>query len=658
MKEKLRILLLEDNPADAALNERVLRKEGIPFESLRVETAPDFLAALETFQADIILADYHLPGFDGFKALAMVREKDSNLPFIFVSGVMGEECAVKSLHMGANDYILKDRLNRLPSAVLRALNEAEQKVKLVESEQRWKFALEGSGDGIWDRAGDTVFYSKRWKEMLGYQEEDIGSTLSEWDSRVHPDDKERCYADLEKHFRGETPFYKNEHRIRCKDGSYKWILDRGKVLSWTDDNKPSRVIGTLTDISQRKQAEEELKNKETRYRELINNMSDGVALYNAVHDGTDFVFRELNRAGEQIIGLTCEHAVGHTVTEIFPSVEEIGLLEVFRRVWKSGRPEFLGCKHYRDTHLDIWMENYIFKLPNNEIVAVFSDISTRKELEEQMLANAKMATIASLAAGVAHEINTPLSGILQSEQLLSQGLDPKIEQSRLTAEKHGVDLEKVQKYLQDTDLDFFLGGIRQSATRASTIIADLLQFSRPNTRESCMVNLSTLIDTSIDLSKTDYELKKKFNIFNVEFIRNYSPTLPEIPCVATEIEQVLINLIKNSCQAMIARTDASSPPRIVITAKESGDRIKIEVEDNGCGMTPEVRRQVFEPFFTTKDVGQGTGLGLAVCYSIICDKHGGSLGVTSDPGQGSRFFLSLPLREPEHKQATLKSEAQ
>jgi PAS domain S-box-containing protein len=130
-----------------------------------------------------------------------------------------------------------------------------------ESEARWQFALEGAGDGVWDWNTQTneVFFSRQWKAMLGYEDDEVGTSLDEWDKRVHPEDKPQCYADLQRHFRGETSVYQNEHRVRCKDGSYKWILDRGKVIEWTADGQPRRVIGTHTDISDRKLTEQQLR---------------------------------------------------------------------------------------------------------------------------------------------------------------------------------------------------------------------------------------------------------------------------------------------------------------------------------------------------------------------------------------------------------------
>lgn len=135
--------------------------------------------------------------------------------------------------------------------------QAEQALR--ESEERWQFALEGAGDGVWDWNAETgeVVYSRQWKAMLGYDEQEIGGTLDEWDRRIHPEERSQVYEELEKHFSGRTEFYVSEHRLRCKDGTYKWVLDRGKVVQRAEDGRPLRVIGTHADIEERKRSEQE-----------------------------------------------------------------------------------------------------------------------------------------------------------------------------------------------------------------------------------------------------------------------------------------------------------------------------------------------------------------------------------------------------------------
>ena len=160
--------------------------------------------------------------------------------------------------------------------------------QLEESEARWQFALEGAGDGVWDWNAETdkVFFSRQWKEMLGYTEDDVGDTLDEWESRIHPEDRENCFADIEAHLSRKTPYYRNEHRARCKNGEYKWILDRGKVIEWSQEGKPLRVIGTHADISERKKNESRLRKaieeKDFLMRELNHRVKNNLAMVSSL----------------------------------------------------------------------------------------------------------------------------------------------------------------------------------------------------------------------------------------------------------------------------------------------------------------------------------------------------------------------------------------
>ncbi|MCP4753077.1 MAG: hypothetical protein GY866_19490 [Proteobacteria bacterium] len=154
-------------------------------------------------------------------------------------------------------------------------------------------------------------------------------------------------------------------------------------------------------------------------------------------------------------------------------------------------------------------------------------------------------------------------------------------------------------------------------------------------------NLAELLNRTVELANNDYDLKKKYDLRHIEIAREYNTNQGPVQCTSTEIEQVLLNLLKNASQAMVDQ-DRAEPPRIVLRTKRDGNMARIEVEDNGPGMDTETRRKPFEPFFTTKPVGVGTGLGLSVSYLIVTGNHKGTMEMESEPCQGTTFVIRLP----------------
>jgi signal transduction histidine kinase len=263
-----------------------------------------------------------------------------------------------------------------------------------------------------------------------------------------------------------------------------------------------------------------------------------------------------------------------------------------------------------------------------------------------MVQTEKMLSVGGLAAGMAHEINNPLSGILQSAQNISRRLDPALEINNAVAATFGTDLASIRGYLEARGIIRFIEGIRQSGERASTTVSDMLHFSRPSDARMAPTSLETLLDKTVALAAHDYDLRKKYDFREIEIARDFEADLPLVPCIATEIGQVILNLLRNASQALGLSLPAVRAPRITLRLRRDAAHMRIEVEDNGPGMDEETRKRVFEPFFTTKDVGVGTGLGLSVSYFIVTSHHQGTMTVESAPGQGARFTMRLPLAEP------------
>jgi signal transduction histidine kinase len=154
-----------------------------------------------------------------------------------------------------------------------------------------------------------------------------------------------------------------------------------------------------------------------------------------------------------------------------------------------------------------------------------------------------------------------------------------------------------------------------------------------------------VIERTVELASNDYDLKKQYDFRHIKIIRDFDPDLPRVPCVISEIEQVLLNLLRNAGQAIYSQRDRTEVPRIILRTRQDEGSARIEVEDNGPGMDETVRKRIFEPFFTTK--GMGTGLGLSVSYFIITNNHFGSIRAESSPGKGTRFIIQLPLKRCE-----------
>lgn len=280
-------------------------------------------------------------------------------------------------------------------------------------------------------------------------------------------------------------------------------------------------------------------------------------------------------------------------------------------------------------------------------VGVTQDINDRRRIEEMMIQTEKMMSVGGLAAGMAHEINNPLAIIMQSVQNLARRLDPNMERNIETAKSYELDLENMQQYLEERGIPRYLQSIQTAGSRAAEIISNMLNFSRKSDTKKQRTNVHELIMRAIELAKNDYDLKKKYDIKQINFTLDFDRNVQFAICDAIEIEQVLLNLIQNAAHA-VASVRETKDPEIKVATKAEDSYIHLTVADNGIGMSEDVRKRVFEPFFTTKAVGTGTGLGLSVSYFIITKNHNGMMHVDSTPGRGTAFHIYIPGEDLEN----------
>lgn len=277
------------------------------------------------------------------------------------------------------------------------------------------------------------------------------------------------------------------------------------------------------------------------------------------------------------------------------------------------------------------------------VVIRIDDITQRLSLEEMMVQSEKMLSVGGLAAGMAHEINNPLGAILHNVQNIRRRLSPDLPKNLEQASETGINLDTVNQYLENRQVPQLLDGIQQAGARAAKIVTHMLSFSRRSNRQMAPCDLPALIDQAVEIAGNDFDLTEGFDFKGQAIVRQFDPALGPVPGTANELEQVLLNLLKNAAQAIHQRTDDGEPGRIVLRTRLNPPWAEIQVEDNGVGMPEAVRKRTFEPFFTTKEIGQGTGLGLSVSYFIITNNHKGQMEVQSAPGQGTCFTLRLPL---------------
>ncbi|WP_051677107.1 ABC transporter substrate-binding protein [Maridesulfovibrio frigidus] len=274
-------------------------------------------------------------------------------------------------------------------------------------------------------------------------------------------------------------------------------------------------------------------------------------------------------------------------------------------------------------------------------VASLIDMTEKVKTQEILIQTEKMISVGGLAAGMAHEINNPLAGILHGSQNILRRLSPDYKNNTKIASDVGCTFEDINSYLEQRGVLRMIRGIQSSGERAAEIVKNMLEFSRRSDSGRTSCDLNSIFEDTIDIVSCDYDLIKKYDFKHTQIIRDYAEESHMVSCFKTEIEQVLLNLIKNAAYAMYEISHQRSP-KLTLRTKVEKEFIIIEVEDNGPGMPEDVRKRVFEPFFTTKLPGSGTGLGLSVSYFIITQNHKGLFEVESEVGKGTKFSIKLP----------------
>jgi PAS domain S-box-containing protein len=506
---------------------------------------------------------------------------------------------------------------------------------LLESEQRWQLAVSGANDGIWDWNPKTgkVFFSDRWKEMLGYSPDEIGDSVEEWLSRIHPRDLAATQAALQYHLRGESRFYLSEHRLLCKNGDYKWILDRGRAIL-NADGEAIRMAGSHTDISERRAAEERDRERTAQLNAIFTLSPDAFISF-----GRDHRVAYVSPAFESLTGLGAPQMVG---------LDEAGFSAILGAQCTAGGPlpEMAVLRRYQfdgDRTSDIdrairgnanatrvnrhtleiagpprrILQIGMRESPDERVTTLIYLRDITHEFEVERLKSEFLST-------AAHELRTPMANIFGYTELLLQ--------SDIAADETAEFLETIY---------------RQSQLMIS-IINELLDLARIEARRG-----KDFVIRPIDAVDMVRETVAAFKPPTGRIAPKLAPC--DLQCeirgdrrkLIQAINNVLSNAYKYSPSGSVVRIDFGDDPGTAGgDIAEESPMFGIHIVDQGIGMTPEQAARVCERFYRADASGQipGTGLGMSIVQEIV-ELHGGRLDIDSRLGKGTRVSLWLPMAD-------------
>ena len=552
---------------------------------------------------------------------------------------MGELGSVFGLRADGTEFPIEASIShvevasrRLFTVILRDITQRKQAEEaLRESEERLRLALEAADQGLYDlniHTGEAKV-SPEYATMLGYDPTTFRETNACWIERLHPDDREHIADTYHAYIRGDIPTYAVEFRQLTQSGDWKWILSLGKIVARDSDGRPLRMLGTHTDITERKYAEQALRLSEARLLAALNAGSMGTWIWDVPKDRMwwdDAALKIWDRTRDEV-------AEGHLETILsFIHADD-------RQRLQHGLVNFLGSSSLEHA------QEYRIALPDGNVrwlssrgrlerdadgrplrmVGVCLDITDNKREEEFLLRSQKLEALGTLAGGIAHDFNNILLAISGNTELATEDLPPGHPAMESLVEIH------------------------KASARAADLVDRILSFSKPQDHKREVLNLQPVVEEALKLLRATIPAM-------IEIRTDFASDLPKISADSTQIHQIIVNLATNAAyaigpaggqiQVQLDAADVTAELAVASHGLREGRYTRLSVIDNGCGIEQSILERIFDPFFTTKPHGEGTGLGLSVVHGIMKSLNGG-VTVYSRPGEGSTFRLYFPAVESE-----------
>ncbi len=487
---------------------------------------------------------------------------------------------------------------------------SEKETKILE--ERLELAMNGSNDGIWDWniVDNSVYFSPRWKEMIGYRDDELVNEVPTWTNHIHPDDMEATWAAIHKHINSETEYYEGIHRLKHKDGHWVWILDRGKAL-YDSNGNATRMIGTHTDISEQKAIEL----KALHQQQIIEQIHDSVI-------STDLggMITSWNSSSELLLGYSADEVIGKHISLIYLDEDLQVLGKNISLLMKDGENYVtvrLVTKSNEVLHVDLSLS-----LLKNEdatpigMIGYAKDITEKQRAEETMAQQARMAQMGEMISMIAHQWRQPLNAV----SLTASNLRLKFDFEEFDSTTQEGFIECSQEFSRELD------NIQEYVRNLSSTIDDFRNFYKSD-KESVCVKLEDVVSKSLKI--VGISLAED----SIELIQEYGSD-EEIELYENEMMQVILTIFKNSQDNFLEKKTANPTIKVITTKK------MISFCDNGGGIPEDILSKIFDPYFSTKLEKNGTGLGLYMSKTIIEEHHKATLSVKNIEG-GACFTIKF-----------------
>jgi PAS domain S-box-containing protein len=612
----LKILMLEDIPIDAEMIERELQNAHMAHQIRRVASKSKFLKELETSSPDVVLADYSLPQFTGLEALKIVREKGDRIPFILVTGMKNEEIAVECLKEGADDYILKSSLRRLPGAIQNALEKRRAEWENERLEEELKRSQKQVLT-IFESITDAFFaVSTVWNIMYLNPRSDV------FLAKVNKKREDLWGKDWWDEFPApvDSVAYKALHRAMNENVFAEFEEYYSALDSWLQVRAYPSGNGLaiyMQDISERKRAEEKIREQAS----LLDIAQDAIIL----RDLEDKIIY-WNTSAERIYGWNKNETLGKNASQLLHTDLD-SIARALREVKEKGL-WFGELQQITKTQKSVIVESR-WSIVKDErgnpksILTINTDITDKKNLEQQFLRAQRLESIGTLASGLLHDLNNVLTPIILAVPFMRQKLT-------------------------DSSSHDILRTLESSAKRGEGVVRQLMSFVRGAQGDRVILQIKHLVRELLNFIMETFPPIIK--------VSKYIPkNIWYMEGDATQLYQVLMNLAINARDAMpnggtlsinLQNLKLDEQEASLLLGAIPGPYILVSVKDTGTGIQPEIINRIFDPFFTTKEPGKGTGLGLSTVMSIV-KSHGGFIDVISEVGKGTEFRVFLPAKEEQ-----------